>query len=47
MASGITLKMREFVKALAEREPLEWVQKERDRSLAGKKRIRARKAARR
>lgn len=44
MASGLTYQMRAISRyARSDGEP--WVQKDRDRSLAGKKRIKARKAS--
>lgn len=43
---SITEAMREFSRAMSNRIQPAWVQKERDRSLRGKARIEARRAAR-
>lgn len=43
MASGKTVEMR-VLSMLFKRRTVEWVPKERDRTLAGKKRIRARRS---
>jgi hypothetical protein len=45
MASGKSLVLRGFDNMMAWRRPKPWEQKERDRSLNGKARIKARKAA--
>jgi hypothetical protein len=47
MASDITLRLREFDRRVSYRRQPPWQQKNRDRSLAGKARVHARKAARR
>jgi hypothetical protein len=47
MASGKTEEMIMFTRSLAWYPKKPWVQKDRDRSLRGKARVRARKAARR
>ncbi len=46
-ANGKTLDMIQFTRSLFYYPTKPWVQKERDRSLRGKARIRARRAARR
>lgn len=45
--NGKTTEMVALSRIFAYRKRAEWVQKDRDRSLPGKKRIKARKAARR